>query len=122
MGIIDKKIIVQIVSPLKGEGHIHERVGKMRICMICNDHFAYNESREKKMRDMGIIHVTDDGVLYAYVGYILMLSKNIHNMYLSLAVIIHRKRRVNFVVQSLTTDLVHPFVYLNEYMKKNCTK
>ena len=28
----------------KGEEHTDDRVGKIRICIICNDHYSYDET------------------------------------------------------------------------------
>ena len=43
-----QKLILQIVPPQEGEGHKHDRVGKMRMCIICNDHYTYNGNVETK--------------------------------------------------------------------------
>ena len=36
------------MSSQKCEGHIHDRVGIMKMCIICNDYDTYNETWERR--------------------------------------------------------------------------
>ena len=72
-------VILSTVSTYKGERHTHDRVGKMRMCIIFNDHYTYNETWEREMGAMRILLVIDDGVYVCICRVYLYVSKNIHH-------------------------------------------
>ena len=62
------------------------------------------------IRVSGILHANGDGVFVYICRLYSDFSRDLHHMHLSMTVILHKKRIVNGVVQSLIIDLMHPFV------------